>query len=176
MYRKIWKELIAWKKSQGRKPLILNGARQVGKTYILKEFGAKEFKNFAYLNCDKNPRAAGIFSDFDTERIIRAISAVTETVIEKENTLIFIDEIQEIPNAVSCLKYFCEDAPEYYIVAAGSLLGIRNHEGAFTEQYVFQQLNACLTHRFRQTRIVASDPRTEDGLSAVERNGIFHFL
>jgi len=128
MYRKIWKELITWKKSQGRKPLILNGARQVGKTYILKEFGAKEFKNFAYLNCDKNPRAAGIFSDFDTERIIRAISAVTETVIEKENTLIFIDEIQEIPNAVSCLKYFCEDAPEYYIVAAGSLLGIRNHE------------------------------------------------
>ena len=129
MERELYKNLLQWKLSDGRKPLILKGARQVGKTWLLKTFGKAEFKSFAYLNCDDNNQAKAIFeSDFDINRIIRSISAVTGTEILPGKTLIIIDEIQEIPRALQSLKYFCENAPEYHVCAAGSLLGISIHK------------------------------------------------
>ncbi|MBO4438884.1 MAG: ATP-binding protein [Spirochaetaceae bacterium] len=129
MERQIHKQLLAWKTSGNRKPLILQGARQVGKTWILKDFAAKEYKNLAYISCENNERMHELFSDYDTMRIIRGISALTGETITPGETLIFIDEIQEIPKAISSLKYFCENQNEYHIAVAGSLLGIALHEG-----------------------------------------------
>lgn len=129
MYRKIYEELVAWKQKKYRKPLVLNGARQVGKTWILKEFGNKEYESIAYINCDNNPLLKDIFYDFDMERLIRSFSAITNVRIEKEKTLIILDEIQECPLGLTSLKYFCENAPKYPIVVAGSLLGIHVHQG-----------------------------------------------
>lgn len=129
MERNIINELIEWKNSRNRKPLILNGARQVGKTYILQEFGRLHYKNVAYFNCDRNDILARIFSiDYDTTRIVRSLSAVIHTHITPEDTLIIFDEIQENPVILNSLKYFCENAPEYHIAVAGSLLGISLHE------------------------------------------------
>ncbi len=107
----------------------MQGARQVGKTWILKDFAKREYKNLAYISCENNERMRELFADYDTERIIRGISAVTMQSIIPGETLIFIDEIQEIPKAVSSLKYFCENQNEYHIAVAGSLLGIALHEG-----------------------------------------------
>lgn len=129
MKRFAYNQLLDWKNSDTRKPLILQGARQVGKTWLLKEFAKKEYKNLAYISCEKNERMLELFSDYDTIRIIRGISAITGQTIEPKNTLIFIDEIQEIPKAISSLKYFCENQNEYHIVVAGSLLGVALHEG-----------------------------------------------
>jgi len=129
MKRTIYDSLLEWKNKKNRKPLILYGARQTGKTWILKEFGKNEYQNVAYINCDNNPILSGSFFDFDTERLIRTFSAVTNEVIRKEETLIILDEIQEISLALTSLKYFQEDAPEYHIVVAGSLLGISVHAG-----------------------------------------------
>lgn len=129
MERIVYKQLLEWKNSGTRKPLILQGARQVGKTWILKDFAKREYKNLAYISCENNERMRELFADYDTERIIRGISAVTMQSIIPGETLIFIDEIQEIPKAVSSLKYFCENQNEYHIAVAGSLLGIALHEG-----------------------------------------------
>ncbi|MBR2684450.1 MAG: ATP-binding protein [Erysipelotrichaceae bacterium] len=129
MKRTIYDSLLEWKNKKNRKPLILYGARQTGKTWILKEFGKNEYRNVAYINCDNNPVLSGSFFDFDTERLIRTFSAVTNEVIRKEETLIILDEIQEIPLALTSLKYYQENAPEYHIVVAGSLLGISVHAG-----------------------------------------------
>ena len=107
----------------------MQGARQVGKTWILKDFAKREYKNLAYISCENNERMRELFVDYDTERIIRGISAVTMQSIIPGETLIFIDEIQEIPKTVSSLKYFCENQNEYHIAVAGSLLGIALHEG-----------------------------------------------
>ncbi len=122
-------QLVAWKNSAARKPLILQGARQVGKTWLLKEFAKNEYTNLAYISCEKNPRMQELFSDYDTKRIIRGISAITGQTIEAGKTLVFIDEIQEIPRAIASLKYFCESQNEYHIAVAGSLLGVALHEG-----------------------------------------------
>lgn len=129
MERFAYKKLVEWKNKQNRKPLILQGARQVGKTWLLKDFAKKEYENFAYISCENNERMNDLFHDYDTDRILRGISALTGESIVQKKTLIFIDEIQEIPKALSCLKYFCENKPEYHIVVAGSLLGIALHEG-----------------------------------------------
>ena len=129
MERIVYKQLLEWKNSRTRKPLILQGARQVGKTWILKDFAKREYKNLAYISCENNERMRELFVDYDTERIIRGISAVTMQSIIPGETLIFIDEIQEIPKTVSSLKYFCENQNEYHIAVAGSLLGIALHEG-----------------------------------------------
>ncbi len=129
MERTVFSELCAWKCSPDRKPLILNGARQVGKTWILKHFGELEYENIAYINCDTTPSMHDAFTDFDTERLIRFFSAVADTNIRPGSTLIILDEIQEVPVGLTALKYFCENAPEYHIVAAGSLLGITVHSG-----------------------------------------------
>lgn len=120
---------MAWKTSPIRKPLILEGARQVGKTYILKEFGNREYKNLVYVNCDNNDKVSSIFSDYDIPRIIRSLSAISGESIIPGKTLIFLDEIQEINKGLAALKYFCENAPEYHVAVAGSLLGITLHEG-----------------------------------------------
>ena len=129
MERSIYQQLKAWKNSPSRKPLILEGARQVGKTYILKEFGNREYDNLVYINCDNNDKISAIFSDYDIPRIIRSLSAISGDSIVPGKTLIFLDEIQEINKGLASLKYFCENAPEYHVAVAGSLLGITLHEG-----------------------------------------------
>ena len=115
---------------KGRKPLILEGARQVGKTWLLKEFGKREYRKLAYVSCDNNPKIAGLFYDFDTERLIRALSAITGVHITPGDTLIVLDEVQEVPPAITALKYFQEDAPDFHIAVAGSLLGMLIHGGS----------------------------------------------
>lgn len=129
MKRNLYEDLIAWKNSNNRKPLILEGARQVGKTWLLTEFGKNEYQNLVYINCDNNPFVKQLFFDYDIERIIRGFSAYSEKEIVPHTTLIFIDEIQEIPEALTSLKYFYELKNEYHIVAAGSLLGLQIHSG-----------------------------------------------
>jgi predicted AAA+ superfamily ATPase len=130
MYRNIIEQLKEWKNREHRKPLILAGARQVGKTYILRQFGKQEFANVAYVNCDDNTLAKDLFvQDYDMQRIILAIGAITEQQIEAGRTLIILDEIQEAPRGLSVLKYFCENAPQYHVAVAGSLLGIAMHQG-----------------------------------------------
>ncbi len=130
MYRNIIKQLEEWKNKKHRKPLILAGARQVGKTYILKEFGKLSFSNVAYINCDDNELAKDLFlQDYDMQRIILAIGVITRQSIIPGKTLIILDEIQELKRGLSALKYFCENAPQYHVAVAGSLLGITMHQG-----------------------------------------------
>ena len=130
MERQLMAALAAWKDKKGRKPLILLGARQVGKTWILKEFGERYFENVAYVNCDNNPQVEDLFStDYDMERIIMTISAITHQSIVPGKTLIILDEIQEARKGLASLKYFCEEAPAYHVAVAGSLLGIQLHQG-----------------------------------------------
>lgn len=116
MDRFLMDELVAWKDSPRRKPLILNGARQVGKTWLLKEFGRRCFDNVAYVNLDDN---LGMREQFETGQVV-----------SEGSTLIVLDEIQACPKALTSLKYFCENAPGYAVAAAGSLLGITVHEGS----------------------------------------------
>lgn len=130
MDRFLMEELAAWKEKPRRKPLILNGARQVGKTWLLKEFGRIHFDKVAYLSLDNNSVARSLFeTDFDAKRIIGELSLLTSIDITPQNTLIVLDEIQAAPKAITALKYLCEDAPEYAVAAAGSLLGISATEG-----------------------------------------------
>ena len=128
MERTVLQQLISWKNSDDRKPLILNGARQVGKTWVLREFAKREYKKEAYVICRKNEYARSIFTkDFDVERILRGLRAITSVDITPDDTLIILDEVQDIPEAIEALKYFCEQAPQYHIAVAGSLLGISLH-------------------------------------------------
>lgn len=125
MKRKITQQLMEWKKSQTRKPLILNGARQVGKTFILREFGRENYKNTVYINLESNGTVASIFNDdISPSKLIKYLEAETGERILPNETLIILDEIQSCERAVTSLKYFCEEAPEYHIAAAGSLLGV----------------------------------------------------
>ncbi|MBO6119187.1 MAG: ATP-binding protein [Lachnospiraceae bacterium] len=129
MKREILEKLANWKNSKNRKPLILNGARQVGKTYILKEFGAKYFDNVCYIDFSSNESYKNIFEkDFNIERIITEFNAITSTKIMRGKTLIILDEIQEAPRAITSLKYFCENENEYVVACAGSLLGVAIHK------------------------------------------------
>lgn len=129
MERLVFQKLIEWKDSTKRKPLILNGARQVGKTWLLEQLGDKYFAKVAYLVCRKNQALKDVFSqDFDTERILRALRALSGVDITPGDSLIVLDEVQDIPEAIESLKYFCEEAPEYHIAVAGSLLGISLHK------------------------------------------------
>lgn len=130
MRRLVYNELRKWKNAVDRKPLIVDGARQVGKTWILKEFGHNEFKNVVYINCDKTKEMKSLFFDFDTARLLRAFGSIVEENIIPGETLIVLDEIQEAPLGITALKYFCEEAPQYHIIAAGSLLGISLHGGS----------------------------------------------
>lgn len=129
MERSIYSSLKKWKESPTRKPLILQGARQVGKTYILKKFGAREYSEVVYINCDDNNDMQNMFVDYDVDRIIRSLSAISGVSIKPSTTLLILDEIQEVERGLASLKYFCEKAPEYHVAVAGSLLGITLHEG-----------------------------------------------
>lgn len=130
MEREIMKDLVKWKGRSDRKPLILLGARQVGKTYILKEFGKRYYEQTAYINCDDNEMVKELFlPDYDVGRILLAIGSITGVSIQPGKTLIILDEIQELKRGLNALKYFCENAPEYHVAVAGSLLGITLHQG-----------------------------------------------
>lgn len=130
MYRYKMNELLKWKNSPDRKPLIIRGARQVGKTWLMKEFGKNNYEKIAYINFDDNSRMRKLFEeDFDLDNIIRGFKIESGVNIEPENTLIILDEIQEVPKALKALKYFYETANNYHIVSAGSLLGVALHEG-----------------------------------------------
>lgn len=121
--------LVKWKKSSRRKPMIIEGARQVGKTWLVKEFAATHYKNIAYINFEEQVFLRNLFStDYDTDRIINAISAATHVNIIPGETLVFFDEIQEAQNGLTALKYFNENANEQHVIAAGSLLGIELHK------------------------------------------------
>ena len=128
MERALIKALRQWQNSSRRKPLVLKGARQVGKTWLMKEFGRQCYVKTAYVNFDRNPRMKQVFDqDFDIERILMAINLETGVRVTPHDTLIIFDEVQEAPRAISALKYFCEDAPDYHIIAAGSQLGVAIH-------------------------------------------------
>jgi len=131
MERKLMSELLKWKDKSSRKPLLLEGARQVGKTYLLKDFGKRYFKNVAYINFQNPSREIAELFDGSIEpsRIVGMLELYLDMKISATDTLLFFDEVQEVPRALTSLKYFCEDAPEYYVVAAGSLLGIFLHKG-----------------------------------------------
>lgn len=130
MYRNKIEELKKWKESANRKPLIIRGARQVGKTWLMKEFGKKYYEKYAYINFDDNTRMNKLFEeDLNVDRIIQGLKIESGINIEPENTLIILDEIQETPKALKALKYFCENAREYHVISAGSLLGVAIHEG-----------------------------------------------
>ena len=132
MKRFITDSLIEWKNSKTRKPLILKGARQVGKTYILKEFGEKYYHDMVYFNFDHDEGLSDLFKNTkDPKRIIEQLALASGKKIVPNDTLIFFDEIQECSNALNSLKYFCEEVPEYHIVCAGSLLGIRLSRTSF---------------------------------------------
>ena len=130
MERKAMESLVQWKNSKRRKPLIIKGARQTGKTWIMREFGKRYIKYTAYINFDNNEYMKDVFDmDYNIERILMAVNIATGVKIVPEETLIIFDEIQENPRAIASLKYFCENAPEYPVIAAGSLLGVAIHKG-----------------------------------------------
>ena len=125
MRRKIYSRLLEWKNSKDRRPLMLLGARQVGKTWIMRHFGEQEYSKVVYVNCDDEPRMKQIFDlDYDIERILTTLQAITGQKATPGDTLIVLDEIQEVPRGLHSLKYFCEKAPEYHVMVAGSLLGV----------------------------------------------------
>lgn len=130
MYRKAIEHLFKWKAKKNRKPLVIRGARQVGKTWLMKEFGKTAYQSMVYINFDNNRRMKELFStDLDTERIIIGLELYSGDKIDPDNTLLIFDEVQEVPAALTSLKYFYENAPQYHIVCAGSLLGVALHEG-----------------------------------------------
>ena len=130
MYRKGLDWLKKWKSKPNRKPLIIKGARQVGKTWLMKEFGRQCYKKTVYINFDANKEMAVLFKEnIEPKRLILGLEIYAKQQISAEDTLLIFDEVQEVPQALSSLKYFCEEAPEYHIVCAGSLLGIALHNG-----------------------------------------------
>lgn len=130
MYRIAMEKLLCWKKSKRRKPLIIEGARQVGKTWLMKEFGKQAYADTVYINFDSNVRMTELFApDLDTDRVIMGLELYAGRKIDPDHTLLIFDEVQEVPRALTSLKYFYENAPQYHIVCAGSLLGIALHEG-----------------------------------------------
>ena len=130
MYRNLYKDLLQWKESVGHKPLIIQGARQVGKTWLMKEFGKREFETCIYVNFERDTWASTLFErDYNIDRILLFLQAHTGQKAEVGSTLIIFDEIQEVKHGLESLKYFCEEAPALHVVAAGSLLGIALHEG-----------------------------------------------
>ena len=130
MERLMMMQLRKWKESRRRKPLILWGSRQVGKTWLMKEFGRVCFRNVAYVSFYNNKRIAAVFEqDYDVRRILNALEIELHMKISATDTLLVFDEVQSAMKVVESLKYFCEDAPEYAVIAAGSLLGVAVHEG-----------------------------------------------
>ncbi|MCL2192557.1 MAG: ATP-binding protein [Treponema sp.] len=130
MKRTLYGDLLAWKKSPDRKPLLLQGARQTGKTWLMEEFGRNEFKSVVALNFDRTPALSAYFNDdISPVHIIKILEQHFDVAINPTDTLVILDEIQESPRALNSLKYFCEEAPQYHIIAAGSFLGVATHGG-----------------------------------------------
>ena len=130
MYRIAMEQLLKWKSNTRRKPLIIEGARQVGKTWLMKEFGKQAYDSTVYINFDSNSQMAALFAaDLDVKRLIFGLELYSGQTLDPDHTLLIFDEVQEVPRALTSLKYFCEDAPQYHIICAGSLLGIALHEG-----------------------------------------------
>lgn len=130
MYREKLNDLIKWKGTKNKKPLVLKGARQVGKTWLLKEFGSKHYRQTVYVNFEKSKHLSTVFADeIDIKRIVGSLEIESGYKINAPDTLLIFDEIQAVPEALTALKYFCEEAPEYHIIAAGSLLGVALHAG-----------------------------------------------
>lgn len=128
--RDLYVSLLKWKDDPSRKPLVIQGARQVGKTYLIQDFGRREFDDMVIFNCDKDPRIASVFDHgYQISRIISDLEILAGRPIVAGKTLLFIDEVGEAPKALAALKYFCEDAPQYHVIVAGSLLGLAIHEG-----------------------------------------------
>ncbi|MDR1824480.1 MAG: ATP-binding protein [Bifidobacteriaceae bacterium] len=155
MERSAMASLVKWKDSARRKPLLLQGARQVGKTWLLKEFGRREYRNVAYANFEENPSLAAVFGgDLDPSDLLIGLRAATETSIKPGATLIILDEIQACPRALTSLKYFNEEASEYHIACAGSLLGVAMHQGQSfpVGQVSFLSINPLTFTEFLQAR------------------------
>ena len=130
MVREAYKDLLRWKAKSNRKPLIIQGARQVGKTWLMKTFGSTEYSQLAYFNFEQSTMLQQIFQQgFDVQSIVTSLEIAHGKRIDPNNTLIVLDEIQACKEAITALKYFHENAPEYHIVAAGSLLGVAIHNG-----------------------------------------------
>ena len=128
MKRNVYHDLLNWKNSPDRKPLLLQGARQVGKTWLMEEFGKNEYKNVVSLNFEKTPRLSAYFDEnISPANIIKSLEQHFDTIIDPPNTLIIFDEVQESARALNSLKYFYEEAPQYNIMAAGSFLGVAMH-------------------------------------------------
>src|ERR1700761_8212762 len=128
MHRQALQQLIEWKASEYRKPLIIRGARQVGKTWLMKEFGRLHYDKIAYVNFESSAAIRAVFrDDFDLNRILLAIQIESNVIVEPSNTLIILDEIQEGEGAITCLKYFQENAAQYHVISGGSLLGVALH-------------------------------------------------
>ena len=131
--RDVTQQLLAWKNSSDRKPLIVRGARQIGKSWAVEDFGKRYFEHLAVFNFDRKRELAEVFEKTkEPSRLIHELAFFTEVPLLPEKTLLFFDEIQECKEALNALKYFCEDAPEYHIIAAGSLLGVAINEGNFS--------------------------------------------
>ena len=144
MYRKALEQLRKWKAKKHRKPLIIRGARQVGKTWIMKEFGKSEYKSVVYVNFDNNELMRTLFEGgLEVNRLITGLELYAGHKIDPDNTLLIFDEVQETPKALSSLKYFNEDAPQYQIVCAGSLLGVALHQGTSFPVGKVELLDLC---------------------------------
>ncbi|MFH1512466.1 MAG: AAA family ATPase, partial [Bacillota bacterium] len=129
MYRAAMEQLHQWKEKKGSKPLIIRGARQVGKTWLMKEFGSAAYQHTVYINFENNRQMEALFSlDFDLARLVMGLELYAGQKIDPKTTLILFDEVQEVPLALTSLKYFHENAPQYRIICAGSLLGITLHK------------------------------------------------
>lgn len=130
LYRSAMEKLHKWKRKSNRKPLIIRGARQVGKTWLMNNFGKNAYKNMVYINFDNNKQMESLFeTDMKVDRIIMGLEIYSGKKINPEDTLLIFDEIQEVPKALTALKYFNENAPQYQIICAGSLLGVALHKG-----------------------------------------------
>lgn len=172
MKREILEKLIEWKNKPNRKPLILNGARQVGKTYILEEFGKKYFENVCKIDFNSNVSYKNIFErDFNIERIISELNAISSVKIVKEKTLIIFDEIQEAPRAITSLKYFCESANDYVVACAGSLLGVAIHNNT---SFPVGKVN--LMTMYPMTFIEFLDAMGKEGLAKLLRDGDYESI
>lgn len=152
MKRTVWTELEAWKKRTGRKPLLLRGARQVGKTWLMQEFGRQKYAKMVVVNFDKSAAMRHLFEqEKNTATLLEGLELESGVHITPEDTLIILDEIQECPQALAALKYFCEDAPEYHVIAAGSLLGVAEaHRGVSfpVGKVEFLQINPLSFYEF----------------------------
>lgn len=172
MYRSLMEDLIAWKNSIERKPLILKGARQTGKTWLMNEFARKEYKNVVRIDFLMEPSACSLFEqDLDPHKIVRQIELRTGNVIDPSNTLILFDEIQEAPQGLVSLKYFCEQASEYHIIAAGSYMGISMRgEGVSFPVGKVDQLILYPMSFVEFVRATSGDPLADELLQANKSN------